>query len=240
MRILPLLFTILTDKEMDKEMKKLLSPSILACDIFRFKAQLDDVSEGGAQLLHIDIMDGHFVPNLSYGPSVCSAISKNSSLPLDVHLMISNPSQHIDTFAKAGASYLTIHAEVGSQAEIIEILMKIRSLGVHPAVSIKPKTSIDTVLPFLPYIDMVLLMTVEPGFGGQAFVSDGLSRISELRKLLDELAPSVDLEIDGGVTLENVAQTVKAGANVIVAGSAIFGANDIVLQTKDFLAQMNL
>lgn len=201
----------------------ILAPSLLAADAAHLMCHASAARRGGAGMLHLDIMDGHFVPNLSFGPHVCAALARAGSLPLDVHLMVSRPDSLIDTFAESGASVLTVHAELGVR-KVMRALKRIRALGVRTGLSIKPATDISAVLPFLPLTDMILLMTVEPGFGGQGFLPGSMERISALRALLDREKPEAYLEIDGGVRESNIGLCAEAGANVFVAGSASFGA----------------
>lgn len=200
----------------------ILAPSLLAADAAHLERHASAARRGGAGLLHLDIMDGHFVPNLSFGPHVCAALARTGCLPLDVHLMVARPADLIDAFAECGASILTVHAELGHDATL-HALERIRALGLRTGLSIKPATPVDAVLPFLPLTDMVLLMTVEPGFGGQGFLPGSLERIRELRDLLNREKPNTRLEIDGGVRAANIAQCAQAGADVFVAGSASFG-----------------
>lgn len=203
----------------------MVSPSILSADFANLESEMKRLEELGADWAHVDVMDGHFVPNMSIGAVVVKAISKVSKLPLDVHLMISDPDFYLDDFIKAGSHIITIHEECDSDVE--KVLKRIRAAGVKAALSIKPKTPVSVLEKYIDLLDMVLIMTVEPGFGGQKFIDDCLPKIAEARKLIDAKNPSCLLEIDGGVTCENVEAAKAAGANVIVAGSSVFGAPDI-------------
>ncbi|MBE6912693.1 MAG: ribulose-phosphate 3-epimerase [Ruminococcaceae bacterium] len=201
------------------------SPSILSADFANLERDMKRLEVAGADWAHVDVMDGHFVPNISIGAPVVKAISKVSKLPLDVHLMISDPAFYLDDFIKAGAYAITIHEECDS--DIGETLRRIKDAGVLAALSIKPKTPVSALEKYIDLLDMVLIMTVEPGFGGQKFIEDCLPKISEARFLIDAKNPACLLEIDGGVTTENVERAKEAGANVIVAGSSVFGAPDM-------------
>ncbi|MBQ7119883.1 MAG: ribulose-phosphate 3-epimerase [Oscillospiraceae bacterium] len=201
------------------------SPSILSADFANLERDMKRLEVAGADWAHVDVMDGHFVPNISIGAPVVRAISKVSKLPLDVHLMISDPAFYLDDFIKAGAYAITIHEECDS--DIGETLRRIKDAGVLAALSIKPKTPVSALEKYIDLLDMVLIMTVEPGFGGQKFIEDCLPKISEARSLIDAKNPACLLEIDGGVTTENVERAKEAGANVIVAGSSVFGAPDM-------------
>ena len=204
-------------------MKKL-APSILSADFTRLGDEIKTVEEAGADYIHIDVMDGHFVPNITIGPLVVEAIKNVTNLPLDVHLMISNPDKYIKDFIKAGSNLLSVHAETCPHLQ--RTINQIRELGVKPAAVLNPSTSLSTLEYILEEVDMVLLMTVNPGFGGQKFISSMIPKIKKLRKLIDEKHLSVELEVDGGINLDNISQVAKAGADVIVAGSAVFKSAD--------------
>lgn len=213
-------------------MKKL-APSILSADFSRLGDEIKAVEEAGADYIHIDVMDGHFVPNITIGPLVVEAIKNVTKLPLDVHLMISNPDKYIKDFIKAGSNILSVHAETCPHLQ--RTINHIRELGIKPAVVLNPSTSLSTLEYILEEVDMVLLMTVNPGFGGQKFISSMIPKIKKLRKLIDEKHLPVELEVDGGINLDNISKVVKAGADVIVAGSAVFKSKDCketVLQLK--------
>ncbi len=200
------------------------SPSILAADFAALGRDISAVEKAGADYLHFDVMDGHFVPNISFGLPVLRSVRKCTRLPLDVHLMIAEPDRYLEKFIEAGADLLTVHLE--SAGDTLAQVRRIRELGARPAVSIKPATPLADVLPLLPELDMVLIMTVEPGFGGQGFLPQTVPKIRELRRIIDEQDYACDIEIDGGVTHENIAEITGYGANVIVAGSAVFAAED--------------
>ena len=201
------------------------SPSILSADFANLERDLKRLEEAGADLAHVDVMDGHFVPNLTIGAPVVKALSKVTTLPLDVHLMISEPHRYIEDFANAGAEYITIHLECDS--DIAETLKLIRSLGVKSGLSIKPGTEVDAICEYLDLCDMVLLMSVEPGFGGQKFMPESVERLKMLRALIDATNPACLLEIDGGVSPANSKEIIEAGADILVAGSAVFGADNM-------------
>ena len=204
----------------------ILSPSILSADYMHFHEDMDKTKAAGAKWLHVDIMDGHFVPNLSFGYSWVKAMRKITDLVLDVHLMIDTPIKYAEEFCKAGADYLTIHVEADTPENIDKTLDLIRSLGVKPGIVVKPKTPAEAVKPYLDKVDMVLVMTVEPGFGGQKFMADMMPKLKTLRAMLDECNPDCHLEVDGGVDLVSGEICKENGADVLVAGSAFFGAAD--------------
>ncbi len=204
----------------------IIAPSILSADYMNFKKDMDATKEAGAKWFHVDIMDGHFVPNLSFGYSWVKAMRPLTDLVLDVHLMIDTPIKYAEEFCKAGADYLTIHVESDTEENIHKTIDLIRSMGVKPGVVVKPKTPASAVKPFLDKIDMVLVMTVEPGFGGQKFMADMMPKVKELRAMIDEVNPSCHLEVDGGVDPVTCAVCKENGADVLVAGSAFYGAAD--------------
>ena len=191
-----------------------------------FHEDMDRVKTDGAKWLHVDIMDGHFVPNLSFGYSWVKSMRKITDLVLDVHLMIDTPIKYAKEFCEAGSDYLTIHVEADTEENIHKTIDLIRSLGVKPGVVVKPKTPAEAVLPFLDKIDMVLVMTVEPGFGGQKFMADMMPKLKKLRQMINEVNPDCHLEVDGGVDLQTGEVCKENGADVLVAGSAFFGAAD--------------
>lgn len=198
----------------------LISPSILASDFANLEREVRAIAKGGADLVHVDVMDGHFVPNITIGVPVVQSLKKISPIPLDVHLMISDPLTFVPAFAKAGSDIITFHFECG--CDIQKTIDAIRQSGAKVGVSLKPKTAAGAVFPYLDQIDMVLVMTVEPGFGGQSFMPDMLPKISAIRRRIDELDRNVDIQVDGGIDLATAALVAKAGANVLVAGSAVF------------------
>lgn len=200
-----------------------IAPSILSANIMNMGADIKAV-EKDTDWLHVDIMDGHFVPNLSFGPSVVAGLKKVTNLPLDVHLMITNPQDHIDNFAKAGADSITVHYE--AQKDMPALIKQIRGHNINAGISIKPDTNIETTASFLSIIDMILLMTVYPGFGGQKFLDGSVERISQTRALIDESRYSVWLEVDGGINAQTASAAAQAGATALVAGNAVFGHNN--------------
>ncbi len=213
----------------------LLSPSILAADCARLGEQIEKIQKAGAQYLHIDVMDGMFVPSISFGMCVISSLRKVSDLTFDVHLMVEEPTRYVADFAKSGADIITVHLEACSNVE--ETLEWIHSLGRRAGLSIKPSTPVSAVEPYLNKIDMLLVMTVEPGFGGQKYLPASTERIREARRLIQEKGLNVDIEVDGGITKENVSTVLEAGANVVVAGSAIF-RGDIEENVRDMMEKM--
>ena len=204
----------------------ILSPSILSCDYMNMQRDFDYCKECGVKWFHVDIMDGHFVPNMSFGYSLVAAMRKVTDLVLDVHLMIETPIKYAEEFCKAGADYLTIHVESDTRENIKKTLELIRSLGVKPGIVVKPKTTAQEIAEFLPLVDMVLVMTVEPGFGGQKFMADMMPKLKQLRAMLNEVNPACHLEVDGGVDLVTGEVCKENGADVLVAGSAFFKAAD--------------
>lgn len=215
------------------------APSLLSADFKNLECEIRDVYETGAQYLHLDIMDGHFVPNISYGPAVLRDIRPVCDMVFDVHLMISEPEKYIEEFAKSGADILTVHVEALSNKEgkslKREILQKIRALGAKSAISLKPKTPVSEIEDVLDLCDMVLVMTVEPGFGGQSLMEDCLPKITELKNIREEKGYSYEIEIDGGVKLSNLNMVLDAGAEVIVAGSACFDRKDTKAAARAFM-----
>jgi ribulose-phosphate 3-epimerase len=204
-------------------MKKL-APSILSADFARLRDEINAVEEVGADYIHIDVMDGHFVPNITVGPLVVEAIKNITLLPLDVHLMISNPDRYIKDFIQAGSNLLSVHVETCLHLQ--RTLNHIRELGAKPAVVLNPSTPLSTLEYTLEEVDMVLLMSVNPGFGGQKFIPGVIPKIKKLRKIINEAHLSVELEVDGGINLENISLVSQAGADVVVAGSAVFKSED--------------
>jgi ribulose-phosphate 3-epimerase len=202
-----------------------LSPSILSADFSNLLTDITAAEEAGVDLLHIDVMDGHFVPNISLGPVIMNSIKGKTSLPFDVHLMIENPDKYVPEFVQGGADIITVHVE--TCPHIHRTIQNIKSYGIKAGVSLNPGTSLHTIEEVLEEIDMVLIMSVNPGFGGQKFIEGSLRKISELRKMIDSRGLDIDIEVDGGVKVDNVSKIIDAGANVIVAGSAIFNGNNI-------------
>ena len=202
------------------------SPSILSADFVNLERDIRALSSAGADYVHVDVMDGIFVPNITIGIPVVAAIRRVTELPLDVHLMIDRPLRYVDDFCKAGSDILTIHVEADTSENTLTALKRIRENGVHPALCVKPKTPAEAVLPFLPYCDLILVMTVEPGFGGQAFMQDMMPKLRTIRSYIDEQKPDCELEVDGGVNETTARICRENGANGLVAGSAYFKAAD--------------
>lgn len=205
-------------------MKVLLSPSLLSCDFARLGAEVEAISAAGADLVHVDVMDGHFVPNITIGLPVVRSLKKVSPLPLDVHLMISHPIKYAAEFAKAGSDYITFHIE--SEDDTTETIAAIRAAGAKPGLTLRPGTPIESIMPFLSEVDMVLIMTVEPGFGGQGFMADMLPKIKAVHSWKNEHNKNLLIEVDGGINKDTAPLAIAAGANVLVAGSAVFGRGD--------------
>ena len=214
----------------------ILSPSILSADYMNMQRDIKYSAECGVKWLHVDIMDGHFVPNLSFGYSMVQSLRKITDQVLDVHLMIDRPIRYVEEFCKAGADYLTIHVEADTQENTLAALDKIAAMGVKPGVVVKPNTPAEAVKPFLSKCAMVLVMTVEPGFGGQKFMDHMMPKVKELREMIDRENPGCHLEVDGGVDLNTVVTCKENGADVLVAGSAYFRAEDKTAFTKQMEA----
>ncbi|WP_174733885.1 ribulose-phosphate 3-epimerase [Mesobacillus harenae] len=201
-----------------------IAPSILSADFAKLGQEILDVERGGADFIHVDVMDGHYVPNITIGPLIVEAIRPITKLPLDVHLMIENPDQYIEAFAKAGADYLTVHVE--ATPHIHRTIHYIKSFGVKAGVVLNPATPVEAIKHIISDVDMVLLMSVNPGFGGQKFIPSVLEKIKQVKKMADENNVTIDIEVDGGVNEETARLCVEAGATVLVAGSAIYNAED--------------
>ncbi|MGA2515930.1 MAG: ribulose-phosphate 3-epimerase [Thermodesulfobacteriota bacterium] len=200
-------------------MKKI-APSILSADFSRLGDEVGAVEKAGADVIHVDVMDGHFVPNITIGPLVVQGLRKLTSLPLDVHLMIENPERYIEAFALAGADWITVHAETCPRLKTT--IKKIRGLNVRPGVVLKPATSLKILHPVLDDLDLVLIMSVNPGFGGQSFIPSTLKKIERLRKMVDQHRPSLEIEVDGGVKIDNIRDVSAAGGDIFVVGTGIF------------------
>jgi len=201
-----------------------IAPSILSADGSRLGEEIAAVEAAGADLLHIDVMDGHFVPNITIGPGLIASLRKKTRIPFDVHLMIENPERYIDDFAEAGSDWITIHVE--ATVHLHRLVSVIREKGVRAGVSLNPATPLSLVEPILPEIDLLLVMTVNPGFGGQKFIEGMLPKIAEAKRLIREIAPEVLIEVDGGVTRKNIRSIADAGADILVAGSSVFGSGN--------------
>jgi len=217
-------------------MKKLLSASILSADFGRLAEEVEAVEAAGADWIHVDVMDGHFVPNITIGPNMVKALSQVTRLPLDVHLMIEKPGRYLEDFVKAGAGWLGVHAE--ACVHLHRVIQRIKELGVKAAVALNPATPLCMIDLVLPDVDMVLLMTVNPGFGGQTFIANVLPKIRQCRSMIDDAGLSTLLQVDGGVNPENVGELAEAGVDVFVAGSAVF-RGDYAQNIRNLKAPMN-
>jgi ribulose-phosphate 3-epimerase len=198
-----------------------IAPSILSADFGRLAEEVRAVEQAGADYIHVDVMDGHFVPNLTIGPVVVAAVRKATKLPLDVHLMIENPERYIDDFARAGADLIGVHVE--ACPHLHRVLQQIRAAGKKASVTLNPATPLETIAYVLQNVDQVLIMSVNPGFGGQGFIPNVLPKIQALKVEIDTIGLPIDIEVDGGIKTDNIATVAAAGANVLVAGSAVFG-----------------
>jgi ribulose-phosphate 3-epimerase len=207
-----------------------IAPSLLAADFARLKDQIAQIEDGGADWLHVDVMDGVFVPNLSFGAKVIETCRALTKLPLDVHLMVVEPEKYFDTFAKAGASVMTIHVEAAPHLH--RQIMRIKELGCAAGAVMNPGTSLDSVREIAADLDLLLIMSVNPGFGGQAFIPEALDKIRRARKLLDDVKSSAALEVDGGISRETIAGCWRAGADTFVAGNAVFSAKDPAAEVR--------
>ena len=207
-------------------MKKniLISPSVLAADFSKLGEEIQLVSEEGADLIHLDVMDGHFVPNLSFGADIIKGIRGFSNLPFDVHLMIENPEHYVDAYVESGANFITVHPE--ATPHIHSVLQKIHKAGVKTGIALNPGTPIEALENVIDIIDLILVMTVNPGFGGQSFLSSQLPKISKIRTIIDDGGHSIDLSVDGGINPITAKLAIDAGANILVAGTSIFKAGD--------------
>jgi ribulose-phosphate 3-epimerase len=212
-----------------------LAPSILSADFARLGEQIDEVARAGADYIHVDVMDGHFVPNITIGAPVVAAIRPVTSLPLDVHLMIEHPERYISEFVHAGADIITVHVEACPHLQ--GTIQLIKELGARAGVSLNPPTPLSSIEEIIPHVDLVLIMSVNPGFGGQSFIPATLPRIVNMRKILDDRKLSAELEVDGGINADNAPDIVKAGANVLVAGNSVFRAKEGISQALQRLRE---
>ena len=201
-----------------------LAPSILNADFAHLGDAVRALEAGGADWVHVDVMDGHFVPNLTFGPKMVADLRKATQLPLDVHLMIERPDEWVDRYVEAGATYVVVHVEAAK--DVRGTLARIRQRGARAGLTLDPETPLERVLPYLPELDLLLVMSVKPGFGGQKFIESAIDKLRAARRAIDEQRLAVELEVDGGVKLETVPRVVEAGASVVVAGSAIFEARE--------------
>ena len=201
-----------------------IAPSILSADFARLSDEIGGIEEGGAEWVHVDVMDGHFVPNITIGPLIVDAARRSTNLPLDVHLMIKNPDHYVEAFVKAGADIVTVHQEACTHLH--RTIQKIHELGAKAGVALNPGTSLETIRDVLPYLDLLLVMSVNPGFGGQSYIEASTAKLGRARAMLDEVGSDAELEVDGGVGVSNVEEIVNAGASVVVAGSAVYGHPD--------------
>lgn len=215
-----------------------ISPSILSSDYGNLSSELKRMEACGADMLHIDVMDGHFVPNITLGAPIVKCIRKSSTLPFDVHLMISDPYKYIPDFVNAGSDIITFHAEADSNIEkTIDLIL---ASGKKAGLSVKPKTPVEAVYPYLDKLSMVLVMTVEPGFGGQSFMEDMMPKVSAVRSEIDRRGLDVDIQVDGGINKDTISIAAKAGANVFVSGNAIFSSDDAEKTIADFKARASV
>ncbi len=208
-----------------------ISPSILSADFTELSREIKAVEQAGADYIHIDVMDGHFVPNITIGPFIVEAAKRSSDLPLDVHLMIERPELYIADFVKAGSDIITVHVE--STAHLHGVLQSIKRAGVRAGVSVNPGTPVETIAPVINDIDLLLIMTVNPGFSGQSFIESSIEKIKTARAMLDAAGSEAELEVDGGIKASNIARVAEAGANVCVAGSAVYGSDNYKKTIED-------
>jgi ribulose-phosphate 3-epimerase len=213
-----------------------IAPSILSADFARLGEEVRSIEQAGADLIHFDVMDGHFVPNLSFGIPVLESVRKITRLPLDVHLMIEEPTRYVEQFVRAGANSISVHAEVCE--DIPAIAHRMHQLGIRAAIAINPETEPTRVLDAAAHLDMILVMSVHPGFGGQGFISESIGKVGTIRRELDRHGLDIDVEIDGGIKIDNIGLVARAGANVFVSGSGIFGHRDYAEIIRQMRAEL--
>ena len=213
-----------------------IAPSILSADFARLGEEVRSIEQAGADLIHFDVMDGHFVPNLSFGIPVLESVRKITRLPLDVHLMIEEPTRYVEQFVRAGANSISVHAEVCE--DIPAIAHRMHQLGIRAAIAINPETEPTRVLDAAAHLDMILVMSVHPGFGGQGFIPESIGKVGTIRRELDRHGLDIDVEIDGGIKIDNIGLVARAGANVFVSGSGIFGHRDYAEIIRQMRAEL--
>lgn len=213
-----------------------LAPSILAADFSKLYEQVALIEKGGAHVVHVDVMDGHFVPNISFGSAVMKSLAGKTALPFDVHLMIEDPDRYMEDFVTDQTEYITVHVE--ACPHLHRTVQHIKSLGIKAGVSLNPATPLSALDAIIEEIDMVLIMSVNPGFGGQSFIPSSLKKISELREIRDQRNPGLVIAVDGGISLDNIEVVLDAGVELVIAGSSVFGASDIEQRVTEFLEKM--